>query len=190
MGLIPAKSKDVNYYIRRVKTEMAHTFLTVHDEIDFVADRSILFALCKRMSQLLDISKYYAKYNVPYIRYLFDVEYDNWGAWTASESIKVYSSPLTREENEAIKEYKASIKFSENNAEPEEEEVVEETEISIKLADLLWTSEELISALEKLPQGNTTLKVIKSKEGSKPLKFYKKLKLEPLKELLRVCLKP
>ena len=109
MGLIKSKSKNLEFYLRRIKTETANMILTVHDEIDYLADFSILNVLTKKMSLYLDISEYYRKYAVPYIRYLFDIEYDEWGAWTAGKSIDVYQMPISREENDAIKAYKQGV---------------------------------------------------------------------------------
>lgn len=191
MGLISPKSNDLSFYIRGVRTETSHIILTVHDEIDYIADNSILKPLTKKLSQFLDISSYYKRFKVPYIRYLFDVEYDEFGAWTAGKAIDVYKEPLNKEEHTAIKAYKEALAILKGSvAESKEESSETLDKIKVDFINVDIKTEEFVSELEKLPEGNTILRVKIS--DKKSLKFYKKLEQNALLDLinrldLKVC---
>lgn len=177
---IPAKHKNIDDYKRLIRTEMTTAFLTVHDEKDFKAERAILRPLTKKLSTLLDINEYYKKYKVPFVRYLFDVEYDKFGAWTAADSIPVYKMASTREENILIKRYKELIA----DIKPEElkTSVPKDLVMEVSIEDLDIDIESMISSLELIPQGACKLKVRVS--PGKSLKFYKTLDYDKLAEVV------
>lgn len=182
MGLIKAKSKNINFFVRRIKTENSYIVITVHDEIDYVTDFSMLKFLAKKLSTYLDLTEYYKKFGVPYIRYLFDIEFDGWGAWTASTGLPVYELPASREENTAYKAYKDAVGLLKGAS-----SVVKEDPniIDLMIVDFTKTemsSEEFVSKLEKLPEGDTVFKVKVSEK--KFLKFYKKLEQNALLSLV------
>jgi hypothetical protein len=182
MGLVASKSKKLDYYLRRIRTETVHIVLTVHDEIDYLADFSILKPLTKKLSQALDISEYYKKYNVPFIRYLFDIEYDEWGAWTAGKAVDVYSLPVSREENTAYNSYKEAVDILKGSV---SEANTESDIIPLMKVDFTSTDikvEEFVARLEKLPEGKTVFKVKVSEKKS--LKFYKCLEQNALLSLV------
>lgn len=175
MPLLETDIMDINTHARNMKCEMSSTFLTIHDEGDFICDRAILYPLTKKMSTLLDISEYYRKGWHKFIRYLFDVEYDEWGSFTALKSIPVYEEPINRAEHEAIKLYKEGLKLVSKSYKTEDTktEKVEAKEVTIDLKASECSSEELITSLEGCKEGEVVIRVLV--DIDKTLKFYKKL---------------
>ena len=182
MGLVKSKSKNLDFFTRRIKTEVGHMILTVHDEIDYLTDYSFLKPLTKKFSQYLDISAYYKKFNVPFIRYLFDIEFDEWGSWTAGKSVDVYQMPISREEKIALDSYKEAVTILKGSVSVEEEKTDIIRDLKIDFTNTTITSEEFVAKLENIPCGVTTLRVKVSEK--KCLKFYKSLEQEALMELI------
>lgn len=184
MGLVKAKSKKLSFFQRRIQSETAHMILTVHDEIDYLTDFSILKPLTKKLSQYLDISVYYKKFNVPYIRYLFDIEYDEWGAWTAGKSVDVYQMPISREEKIAIDAYTEAVTLLKGSVAEEQEktDIIRDLKIDFTSENNNLSVEDFVAKLENLPCGATTLRVKVSEK--KCLKFYKSLEQSALINLV------
>jgi len=118
-----AKYKSIDDYKKSIQQDMLVFVNTVHDEIDYLVDNYLLKALLKKLSEISTLKKTINKLGVPYLNFLFDIEYDKYGSWTSKTALDVYQVTRNQEELDALKKYQ-SIKEGIKEDEPEKVEEI------------------------------------------------------------------
>lgn len=134
--------KNKHEYLREVQTDQVINWGSVHDEIDYLVISSdktdIHEAVLKRMTNILTAKDLFDKLGMPYINFLFDVEWGHDGSWLPTKSFNPYVYPRDKEEHEfkemyekaveAVREINKGIPDEATNKEAEEFEVEVATE--------------------------------------------------------------
>ena len=138
---IKSKYKNVDDYKKSIQQDMLVFINTVHDEIDYIVDGYLLKGLLKKLSEISTLKKTINKLGIPYLNFLFDIEYDKYNSWTSKTSLDVYQVARNEAELKALRKYQ-SIK-ERDNQEVEEENTIEEVILDEHSVDI----EKLIKAI-------------------------------------------
>lgn len=138
-----AKYKKLDDYKKSIQQDMLVFVNTVHDEIDYLVDNYLLKSLLKKLAEVSTLKKTINKLGIPYLNFLFDIEYDKYNSWTSSTALDIYQVARNQAEYNSFKKYQ-SIK--ENN---EDEVIKDEIDIEeIILDEDSVDIEKLIKAID------------------------------------------
>jgi len=151
MGFKRSKYKTVDDYKKSVQQDMVVLVNTVHDEIDYLIDGKLLKPILKKVSNISTLKKTINKLGLPYLNFLFDIEFDKYNSWTSKEALNVYEVAGSKYELEAMNKLK-SIKgrdsddrlLDSDNSGNSDEDTIEEVIIDGGFEKL----DELINAIQ------------------------------------------
>lgn len=131
---VKAKYKNVDDYKKSVQQDMLVFVNTVHDEIDYLVDGYLLKALLKKLSEISTLKKTINKLGIPYLNFLFDIEYDKYNSWTSKTALDIYQVTRNQAEFNSFKKYQS---IREGNVQTVEEEIeIEEIILSEDSVDM------------------------------------------------------
>ena len=167
MAFITARHNDMDSYLLEVQNNMLSTWLAIHDEVDLMIDFNLAKPIMKKVTALSHLKKEINKISaVPYINFIFDTEFDDFGSFTAGKNFGMSTDiPKDREENNELKEYKRLKDLIVNGQvteveKPVTEKVKPETkEPSIPTFTIKdsKTFDLLLQIINLLPDGNTQI---------------------------------
>ena len=167
MGFKKSKYKTIDDYKKSVQQDMLVFVNTVHDEIDYMVDNYLLKALLKKLSEISTLKKTINKLGIPYLNFLFDIEYDKYGSWTSKTALDIYQVTRNKKELEAFKKYQ-SIKEGNTKETVEEDTGAEEIILDSNSIDV----DKLIKAIDSsVSKGDVRLGIKVDGE----IMFYKNL---------------
>ena len=82
--------KKIDDVIADTHQDMLVNFLSIHDELVFIVDKHLFKPIFNKIVKMAELREVFDKLGMKYITFKFDVEYDNFGSYTASESFDVY----------------------------------------------------------------------------------------------------
>ncbi len=147
MSLIPAKFDNVDAYLVRTHTDYINTWASVHDECDFTVPKFLRDAVMKKVSGIASLKDLLDKYKLPGISMSYDIEWDNYGSWTAGKSTDIYIYPKNREE---LKFYKLWVDSKSNQLKPN---IVPEDDGKIVEVNMTDINKDWLDKLKSLPDG-------------------------------------
>ena len=168
MPFIKATHNDMDSYLLDVQNNLLSTWLAIHDEVDLMIDFNIAKPIMKKVTAISHLKKEINKISaVPYINFIFDTEWDEFGSFTAGKNFGASTDiPKDRMENNAYKEYKrlkeliTTGKVTEVKAEKptldKPEKVTTTKTPSIKIKDER-AFDLLLQIIDLLPDGNTQI---------------------------------
>lgn len=163
---VKSKYKKTDDYKKSVQQDMLVFVNTVHDEIDYMVDSYLIKSLLKKLSEISTLKKTINKLGIPYLNFLFDIEYDKYNSWTSKTALDIYQVTRNEAEYNSFKKYQ-SIREG-NKQEVEEETSIEEIILDEERVDM----EKLISAINSSTlRGNIRLGIRVNDE----VMFYKNL---------------
>jgi len=119
---VKSKYKRIDDYKKSVQQDMLVFVNTVHDEVDYMVDNYLLKSLLKKLAEISTLKKTINKLGIPYLNFLFDIEYDKYNSWTSKTALDVYQVTRNEDELDSFKKYQS---IREGNTQT----VTEETEI-------------------------------------------------------------
>lgn len=155
-------------YLLDVQNNLLSTWLAIHDEVDLMIDFNIAKPIMKKVTAISHLKKEINKISaVPYINFIFDTEWDEFGSFTAGKNFGASTDiPKDRTENNAYKEYNrlkeliTTGKVTEVKAEKptldKPEKVTTTKTPSIKIKDER-AFDLLLQIIDLLPDGNTQI---------------------------------
>ena len=90
MGFVSSRFDSVDRYLRDVHQDRLAIFLTVHDEVVFAVDDRFKFTLMTNVSRIAENKKIMDSLGYPFMNPYFDLEYDQWGSYTAKDKCNYY----------------------------------------------------------------------------------------------------
>lgn len=189
MGLIKATRNEMQDYLLDVQNLTLATWLTIHDEVDLIVDfnlakpvmrQATIIGHCKKEIDILS--------PVPYINFIFDVEFDDTGSFTATSNLGNSNDiPTSPRENKALKEYKELIERIKNTTtekvetkkvEKTKPEKVGDTSNTFVIQDSLIMNL-LIDMIDLMPDGESEIRIKLS--SGKILTYKRKVDLSNFK---------
>ena len=109
-----ATYKNPQDYLQEVNQDMVLNVNTVHDEVNLGVDKFQLRPLLKKIVSLGTAKSIFDKFGMPYMNFLYDVEFSYTGEFTGEgyegvENFSVYETPLHSEEHLARKKFDKAI---------------------------------------------------------------------------------
>ena len=168
MPFIKATHNEMDSYLLDVQNNLLSTWLAIHDEVDLMIDFNIAKPIMKKVTAISHLKKEINKISaVPYINFIFDTEWDEFGSFTAGKNFGASTDiPKDRTENNAYREYKrfkeliTTGKVTEVKAEKptldKPEKVTTTKTPSIKIKDER-AFDLLLQIIDLLPDGNTQI---------------------------------
>lgn len=143
---VKSKYKKIDDYKKSVQQDMVVFVNTVHDEIDYIVDDYLLKPLLKKVTEISTLKKTINKLGIPYLNFLFDIEYDKYNSWTSSTALDIYQVTRNQDELNSFRKYQ-SIK--ETIKQEEEEYDVEEIILDGDSVDIERLVKEIDSSVLK-----------------------------------------
>ena len=91
-------SKTWDDYLVGLHQDMLVNFLSVHDEVVVLVDKHLAQSIMTNCVKIAQLDKIFDKVGVPYITFKFDIEYDEWGSYTAHKQFDVYKYSLLQQQ--------------------------------------------------------------------------------------------
>lgn len=185
-------TKTIKDFKLEVHQDYLMPFMVIHDEVDYICDTFMMKPIMTKVGRLSEVTKVFDKIGYKFVRFVFDLEYDKYSSFTASNSFSQYEYSMKKfnnnkevivqtkkeapidhgksaimQDNEKV-EIEEDIKyvdetFDDDFYDNEDDEVYPEVkDIYVKLDD-----DNLIEFLQKandLPDGEMTLFVIINNE--------------------------
>lgn len=185
-------TKTIKDFKLEVHQDYLMPFMVIHDEVDYICDTFMMKPIMTKVGRLSEVTKVFDKIGYKFVRFVFDLEYDKYSSFTASNSFSQYEYSMKKFNNnkevivqtkkEALIDHGKSAIMQDNEKVEIEEDIkyVDETfdddfydneddevypevkDIYVKLDD-----DNLIEFLQKandLPDGEMTLFVIINNE--------------------------
>lgn len=150
MPFIPTE-KSMDEILCGTFVDYLNVWATVHDEGDLLVPTELRDAIMKKVTNLGSLKDLIDKYKLSGLAMSFDVEFDDWGSWTADKSVDIYTYPNHHIEQatfDAWKEY-AAKDLRPNVTVAQKGKVI--------TRPLTGISQEWLDALSKLPSGDDTI---------------------------------
>jgi len=132
---------------------------SVHDETVQSLDKRLAQPIMTRMIQMAELDKIFSQVDLPFIKFKFDVEYDKFGSYTASQAFDVYEYAM-----ESYKIMRGYNKDTDSSPDAKEDnnknEVLEEPTIHTLKYDSVESFQKEMPQIDALPDGDTILVVI------------------------------
>lgn len=108
MPFIKPTHNEMDSYLLDVQNNLLSTWLAIHDEVDLMIDFNLAKPIMKKVTAISHLKKEINKISaVPYINFIFDTEWDDFGSFTAGKNFGSSTDiPKDRQENNQYKEYK------------------------------------------------------------------------------------
>lgn len=142
-----AKYRKLDDYKKSIQQDMIVFINTVHDEIDYLVDDYLLKALLKKLTEISTLKKTINKLGIPYLNFLFDIEYDKYNSWTSSTALDIYRVTRNQAEYDSLKKYQAIKEGKEDEVIKEDIDEIEEIEEIILDEDSV-DIEKLVEAID------------------------------------------
>lgn len=109
-----ATYKKPEDYLQEVNQDMVLNVNTVHDEVNLGVDKFQIKPLLKKIVNLGTAKKILDKFGMPYMNFLYDVEFSYTGEFTGENyegvtDFSIYETPLHSDEHLARKEFDKAI---------------------------------------------------------------------------------
>ena len=91
-------NKTIDEYKIGLHQNYLATFLVIHDEFDLLVDRFMVDALSAKIADILENRKIFGKLGYSFVRFKFDVEYDEWGSFTPQKTLNAIEYALKKYE--------------------------------------------------------------------------------------------
>jgi hypothetical protein len=159
--------KTVKDVLLNVHQDVLTNFLSVHDEIVVLTDKYLFEPIMTKLTKIIELEKVFKKLNAPYVKFKFDVEYDNFGSYTASNGLDVYQYFMESEKiiqsllnsgfikEETISESEKTTEKSEEILTQPKHTEIKEKVFKINQEDYQQVTDKIIS----LPDGGTVIKI-------------------------------
>ena len=98
MSFVEAKHELIDEYLLRSHTDYINTWASVHDECDFTVPVYLRNAIMKKVANIASLKDLLDKYKLTGLSMSYDIEFDDFGSWTAGDSEDIYVYPNNREE--------------------------------------------------------------------------------------------
>lgn len=168
--------KTMDELLLGTHTDYIDVWVSVHDEVDLVVPEYLRNPIMKRVVSEISLKDVLDKFKLSGLGLSFDVEFDKWQAWTASDSVAIYKYPKTQQEDSFMQKLANSLKSlkpikkstSETQApkpeptpsvksEPKPKETVSKPKkVRIPIAKV---TKELLTKISKLPDGRDIIVV-------------------------------
>ncbi len=90
--------KTIDQVLLGTHTDYINCWALVHDEGDLFVPVELRNPIMKKVTSLVSLKELLDKYKLPGVSMSYDVEFDDWGSWTASKSVDVYAYPENKGE--------------------------------------------------------------------------------------------
>ena len=196
MPFIKATYNDMDSYLLDVQNNLLSTWLAIHDEVDLMIDFNLAKPIMKKVTAISHLKKEVNKISaVPYINFIFDTEWDEFGSFTAGKNFGASTNiPKDRDENNAYKEYErlkeliTTGKISEVKAEKPALDIPEKVTTtktpSIKIKDEK-AFDLLLQIIDLLPDGDTQINF--QLGDGKLLKNNRLVDITPFEKAFKEC---
>lgn len=196
MPFIKATHNDMDSYLLDVQNNLLSTWLAIHDEVDLMIDFNLAKPIMKKVTAISHLKKEVNKISaVPYINFIFDTEWDEFGSFTAGKNFGLSTDiPKDRKENIEYNEYKrlkeliTTGKVSEVKAEKPTLDIPEKVTTtktpSIKIKDEK-AFDLLLQIIDLLPDGDTQINF--QLGDGKLLKNNRLVDITPFEKAFKEC---
>lgn len=94
---------DTNKTIKDFKLEVHQDylmpFMVIHDEVDYICDTFMMKPIMTKVSRISEVVSVFDKIGYKFVRFVFDLEYDEYSAFTASKSFSQYEYQMKKFDN-------------------------------------------------------------------------------------------
>lgn len=139
--------------------------LSVHDETVQLVDKKLAQPIMLEAIKIAELNKLFKQIDLPFISFKFDVEYDEWGSYTAAKGFNISQYDVDTTRKFMGKGFIPSIPKKETPEEPKKDNPVSVFEHKIEEYD-----EDVITAIQALPPGDDIFVLY---VGSTPFTFAK-----------------
>ena len=132
---------------------------SVHDETIQIVDKKLAEPIMEQLVKISELSKVFSQIDIPFIQFKFDVEYDKWGSYTASDAIDVYKYNYDRIKNKLGNNFSNESTISPKLKVQQHQPVDEYEDVPINDEPLVFEykikkySEEVVDKINNLPDG-------------------------------------
>jgi len=137
------------------------SIFSVHDETVQILDKRLAQPIMTRTIQMTELDKIFSQIGLPFIKFKFDVEYDQFGSYTAAKAFDIYEYAV--ESYKIMHGYYDKDKTNDTPATEEDsnkQEVLEELSIHTMEYDSIKSFQKDLPKINALPDGDTVLVVI------------------------------
>jgi len=89
-------NRTLEEYKRNIHQSYLATFLVIHDEFDFLVDRFLLEPLSAKVADLLEQREIFNRLGYKFVRFKFDIEYDDDGSFVPSKTLNAIEYNLRK----------------------------------------------------------------------------------------------
>lgn len=79
----------INHFLREVQQDQMSIWLSIHDEIDLTVNTRLMKPILVNVNKITELRPIFKSFNMPYLSFYMDNEYDEYGSFTASENARV-----------------------------------------------------------------------------------------------------
>lgn len=80
---------SLDLVLRDVQQDQASSWLSIHDEADLEANTTLLKPIMLEINKIAELRQVFASFNMPYLAFFMDNEYDDHGSFTASNNAHI-----------------------------------------------------------------------------------------------------
>lgn len=111
---IEPKYKNPEDYKKDLNKDLVIPVNSIHDENNFGVDKFLLKPLVKKIINLATAKNIMDNFGLPYMNFLYDVEYSKTGEFTGEgyygvEDFSIYTTPVSKEEHIAMDAFNSTL---------------------------------------------------------------------------------
>lgn len=92
-------TKTIKDFKLEVHQDYLMPFMVIHDEVDYICDTFMMKPIMTKVGRLSEVTKVFDKIGYKFVRFVFDLEYDKYSSFTASNSFSQYEYSMKKFDN-------------------------------------------------------------------------------------------
>lgn len=124
MPFIKNTREKITDYYRDLLQPQLIPVSTVHDEVDYLCDSHLLKPIMKTVADISAVKPIIDKLGLPFINFLFDIEWGEHGCWSPEYSFDYFLYPKTESEAKAKARWEKELKLLQGDSSEEKESSV------------------------------------------------------------------
>lgn len=91
--------KTIKDFKLEVHQDYLMPFMVIHDEVDYICDTFLMKPIMTKVARISEVIKVFDKIGYKFVRFVFDLEYDKYSSFTASNSFSQYEYQMKKFDN-------------------------------------------------------------------------------------------
>lgn len=92
-------TKTIKDFKLEVHQDYLMPFMVIHDEVDYICDTFMMKPIMTKVSRISEVVKVFDKIGYKFVRFVFDLEYDKYSSFTASNSFSQHKYQMKKFDN-------------------------------------------------------------------------------------------